>query len=304
MVDRALLVGINEYPGQPLRGCVNDVMDMAKFLVEKCNFASDDIRLLVDARATTDGIRDRLGWLLTGLSPNDRILFHYSGHGAIFSRRNSQGQVIDKQDTICPVDFDWSRDHAILASDFQKMFATIPSGTHFVFVSDSCNSGDLARAMRQFAPKFMVPPADMAWRVATAEQKQIPLKTMRSIAHDNCAFISGCRSDQESADASFGGRPNGALTYYLLSILKSQDYLKQALTKVVPAVVQVLQENNYDQKPQLHGPDALIALPFLGGLKSGVVHQRRIAVSFERGKKASAVGTRRIARKKKRRMAG
>ena len=65
MANRALLVGINAYPGQPLRGCVNDVSDMAKFLVEKCQFASDDIRLLVDARATTEGIYDRLGWLLT-----------------------------------------------------------------------------------------------------------------------------------------------------------------------------------------------------------------------------------------------
>ena len=27
-MNRALLVGINKYPGQPLNGCVNDVQDM------------------------------------------------------------------------------------------------------------------------------------------------------------------------------------------------------------------------------------------------------------------------------------
>ena len=265
MADRALLVGINSYPGQPLRGCVNDIKDMANFLVKSCNFAEDDIRLLVDARATTDGIYERLGWLLTGLSPGDRILLHYSGHGTIFSRRNSQGQVIDKQDSICPVDFDWSREHAILASDLQKAFATVPQGVDFVFVSDSCNSGNLARTLRPFAVKFLVPPADMAWRVETADQKKLPLKTLRSAVHDNCAFVSGCRSDQESADATFGDRPNGALTYFLLETLKSETFFKQPLTKVIPRVVSRLKDNAYPQVPQLHGPDQLVGLPFLGG---------------------------------------
>jgi hypothetical protein len=264
MANRALLIGINAYPGQPLRGCVNDIKDMANFLVTSCNFAEDDIRLLVDARATTDGIYERLGWLLTGLSEGDRVLLHYSGHGTIFSRRNSQGQVIDKQDSICPVDFDWSRERAILASDLQKAFATIPTGVEFVFVSDSCNSGDLSRGMRPFAVKFLVPPADMAWRVETADKKRLPLKTLRSAVHDNCAFLSGCRSDQESADATFANRPNGALTYFLLETLKSETFFRQPLAKVIPRVVSRLKDNHYPQVPQLHGPDQLIALPFLG----------------------------------------
>jgi hypothetical protein len=51
-MNRALLVGINSYPGAPLNGCVNDVTDMANFLVDNCNFTMSDIRLLTDARAT------------------------------------------------------------------------------------------------------------------------------------------------------------------------------------------------------------------------------------------------------------
>ena len=66
MANRALLVGINAYPGQPLNGCVNDVNDMAQFLVDRCGFSTDDIRLLVDDRATTDGIKERLAWLVQG----------------------------------------------------------------------------------------------------------------------------------------------------------------------------------------------------------------------------------------------
>ena len=38
-MNRALLVGINKYPSSPLNGCINDIQDMADFLVGKCKFA-------------------------------------------------------------------------------------------------------------------------------------------------------------------------------------------------------------------------------------------------------------------------
>lgn len=59
-MNRALLVGINCYPDAPLRGCVNDISDMAKFLTTKCHFAMDDVRLLADKRATKHAIMERL----------------------------------------------------------------------------------------------------------------------------------------------------------------------------------------------------------------------------------------------------
>ena len=57
-MDRALLVGINAYPGAPLAGCLNDVTDMATFLTSKSGFAADSIRLLTDSRATTQRPRN------------------------------------------------------------------------------------------------------------------------------------------------------------------------------------------------------------------------------------------------------
>lgn len=67
-MNRALLVGINAYPGNELRGCINDVTDMADHLVKSCGFKVEDIRLLVDERATTVGIRERLEWLVGGMT--------------------------------------------------------------------------------------------------------------------------------------------------------------------------------------------------------------------------------------------
>lgn len=260
MAERAFLIGINAYPGQPLNGCVNDVNDMANFLTSRCGFSSDDIRLLVDARATTANIKERLQWLVAGARPGDRLLVHYSGHGTRFPIRNSEGRVSAQHDAICPVDFDWSRAHAILDEDLRQAFDAAPAGLEFIFVSDSCNSGDLTRALKKHPPRYLVPPADIAWRLKTAEDKHLPLHALQ---HDRCALISGCRSDQESSDAVFKGRPNGALTYFLLQVLKGADGLGKPLTTLVPAVAKTLKQQKYDQQPQLRGPAEITSRGFL-----------------------------------------
>lgn len=260
MTHRALLVGINAYPGQPLNGCVNDVNDMADFIVAKCGFKTSDVRLLVDARATTAGIRSRLEWLVSGAKKGDVLLFHYSGHGARFPIRDGHGKVTAVHDTICPVDFDWSPEHALLDDDLRQIVDKAPQGVEFVYISDSCNSGDLTRALRSWRPRCFAVPADIAWRLRTARDAKLPVSDM---PHDRCGLISGCRSDQESADAVFGGRYNGALTYYLLQALHAARGLDMPLSQLVPVITASLKHNDYDQEPQLRGPDNVTGHPFL-----------------------------------------
>ncbi|HEY5190527.1 MAG TPA: caspase family protein, partial [Candidatus Deferrimicrobium sp.] len=60
-MKKALLVGINRYPdpGNELKGCVNDVRQMADTLKSRYGFAGDgNMRILTDARATTKAILD------------------------------------------------------------------------------------------------------------------------------------------------------------------------------------------------------------------------------------------------------
>jgi hypothetical protein len=259
-MNRAFLVGINAYPGQPLNGCVNDVNDMADFLVKNCGFQPSDIRLLVDSRATTDNIKERLSWLTSGAAKGDRLLFHYSGHGALFPERDNNGDIVAVHDCICPVDFDWTREHALFDDDLRAIIDVVPTDTEFIYVSDSCNSGDLTRVMRQYRPKYFQPPADIAWRLRTARS----LGTAQSeIPHDRCGLISGCKSDQESADAVFNNRPNGALTYYLLNTLKQSNALSVPLTSLVAGLDTTLNQNGYTQQPQLRGPDSITGKGFL-----------------------------------------
>jgi hypothetical protein len=183
--------------------------------------------------------------------------------------RNAQGKVDGINDVICPVDFDWSDERAIKGSDFQRMFASVSKEVIFNWVSDSCHSGHLIRSLAPGQPKMlsraMIPPVDISWRLETANQKNItPLTFARSIEKgDNVALISGCKSDQTSADTEFEGRPNGALTYYLLKELKSPLGLKEPLTNVVANVRVALLNAVYAQTPQLEGSPLLSKDSFL-----------------------------------------
>jgi len=272
-MNRALLAGINQYPSpNALNGCIDDVNDMADFLVSKCNFAHDDVRLVTDARATAKNILDRLGWLLTGIAKGDRILFHYSGHGAQVATRNPQGQTDKFDEVICPVDFSFDDDSTMIRDkDFVRLFGNIPAGVEFVWVSDSCFSGGLTKAfaampknVTMLKKKTYEVPADIAWRNETAVSKNIKPLGMKGAAKQlNVALISGCSATQESMDAEINGRFNGALTYYLLTVLKGANGLKMPLTQVVRTVLQDLEQNKYTQTPELLGSPAIGKKPFL-----------------------------------------
>ncbi|HTS43273.1 MAG TPA: caspase family protein [Puia sp.] len=272
-MNRALLVGINNYPPpNQLNGCVNDVNDMANFLVNKCNFSSSDIRLVTDERATAKNILDRLGWLLNGVQKGDRILFHYSGHGAQIPDRTAQGDADRIDESICPVDFSFDdRSTQIRDKDFVRLFSTVPAGVDFVWVSDSCFSGGLTKGfatmpkgVTQYHVKTFQMPADIAWRKRTTIDKGLKPLTMKGVVKQvGAALISGCTEKQESADADIGGRYNGALTYFLLKSLEAKDGLKAPLTKLIKEIDTVIRENRFSQTPELLGSKAIEEKAFL-----------------------------------------
>ncbi len=266
-MNRGLLVGINAYPGgNELQGCVNDVTDMADFLVSHCAFQEEEIRLVTDARATTDAIKERLKWLVDGAKAGDRIIFHYSGHGAQFPIRDANGKVIRVDECICPVDFDWTEPHAIRDKEFNQLFSSVPKGVIFNWVSDSCFSGDLAREflLPKRKVKSMPMPADIAWRLRTADTNGTKRMTFDHIIKGfNVVLTSGCGQRETSADAEINNRFNGALTYYFLQTLSAPNGLTQSLESAVARTRAALLQNGYSQHPQLEGSADLINQPFL-----------------------------------------
>lgn len=269
-MNRALLVGINAYPGDALQGCVNDVANMATFLTEKCGFAAGDIRILTDERATTAEIKNQLKWFVSDVRAGDRILFHYSGHGAqvpITGRANKVNSICE---VICPVDFDWSPELMITDQDFVQIFSAIPPGVEFIWVSDSCHSGGLDREAalgpNKRKARRKIPPIDILWKTIIAKEASMaPLGIVSSAATLNGVLIAGCSSEQTCADAYFRDKGyQGALSYFLLKELNESKGTSVSLRELLGRVTADLKESEFPQDPQLDGVDAIEQKPFLG----------------------------------------
>ncbi len=146
MDRRALCVGIDEYPRQPLAGCVQDSENWAKALAKE-GFAVTKLQNGKATRAALDkGLRD----LLKGAKPGNQLVFQYSGHGA--QVEDLSGDDKDGFDEVMvPVDFD--RGELWLDDDVYAACKTLPRGAFLTLITDCCHSGTNAR----FAPVLAAP---------------------------------------------------------------------------------------------------------------------------------------------------
>ena len=258
MKNKALLVGINAYPNpsNQLRGCINDIVDMEYFITSKHKvYDKENIRTLTDSRATKKGILTQLDWLILGASAGDQILFQYSGHGAQVPSRKPSFEKDGLDEIICPYDFDEEdgvAETAISDKEFANIFAKIPKGVHFVWISDSCHSEDLSRKQEMNDN----PATNTRFRRFNHDNqnKAIVQSASLTAAHSplNGALLSGCASHQLSADAYINNRFNGAFTHYLIRNLNmyGQDVSMQEIVKFVNVD---LMDNGYEQNPQSEG---------------------------------------------------
>ena len=165
---RALLIGINDYPNpaNQLEGCVNDVFRMSEVLQE-CGFQPEDIRVVLNDRATAAGILDRMNWLLEDAQKGqDRVLF-YSGHGAQIPEYGVGGRVDHTDECLVPYDFDWTREKAITDVQFHELYSQLPYGTNFLAIFDCCHSGGMTRdggpRVRGLAPPDDIRHRSLQW---------------------------------------------------------------------------------------------------------------------------------------------
>jgi hypothetical protein len=197
---KALLVGIDEYPdpGQRLEGCVNDVFLVSSALQER-GFAPDEIRVCLNDRATADGVRTRLDWLLDDPRPGDVLLFYYSGHGVRMPAYGPSGEPDHYDEALVPVDFDWTDERAIKDDDILDLYVQLPYSTDLAMIFDCCHAGGIHR---DGAPRArgITPPDDIRHR-ALAWDREARMWVPRDLEPINEAF-----SSEEEVQKDFFGQ--------------------------------------------------------------------------------------------------
>ena len=283
MAKKAVLIGVNRYrvPGADLRGCVPDVKNMSRLLQGQYGFDAGDITMHHRLRRYEEGHGggDHEG-LIKGGKSGDVLLLHYSGHGSSVPDDDNDEENDNRDEILCPTDLDW---YDPFRDDWlRNVFDGLKAGVSLTFVSDSCHSGTVTRAIEPPDAPLLERYLPSPWDLAAVESGRDLTATTRGTLHKATederkardivpvdipeVLISGCRDDQTSADAHIDGGYAGALTYHLVEALTDagaplsyRDLHDQTCAK--------LKRGRYEQVPQLEGSEARLEQPFLSPLE-------------------------------------
>jgi hypothetical protein len=267
MGKKALLIGVNRYriPGADLRGCVNDVNNLSKVLVDFYGFKKGDIAILTDEKANQAAMQKGIKALVAGGRKGDVLLLHYSGHGANVPDNN--GDEADRRDEIlCPHDLDWKK--PLLDDWLRTTFDKLRAGVSLTVIMDCCHSGSNTRALfppdAKRVPRYLPNPWDI---MAEESGRKLRGKVSGTLRRSTAAtrkrsdivtvdipevLVTGCRDTQTSADAFLGGTYNGALTYALTTVLREAKG-SIGYRELHARALAWLKREDFDQVPQLEG---------------------------------------------------
>lgn len=148
MADKALLAGINNYRSiSDLRGCENDVRNIERVITEELGFSSGNIRTLIDRDVTKERIEREWRWLVDDAQPDDRLLFHFSGHGSYTA--DDDGDEDDGADELlCLYDMDFDDEQTyLLDDDLYQLTERVAEGVALTIILDCCHSGTATRLL-------------------------------------------------------------------------------------------------------------------------------------------------------------
>ena len=247
----ALCVGINNYPGSgsDLQGCQNDVYDWAAELAAR-GFL---VKTLLDFQATRANIIANIKYLFSKTVSGDSLIIQFSGHGTRVP--DESGDEADGFDeALCPYDLP----NLVYDDEIWALCKLKKPGVQLVFISDSCHSGSVVRAISPAAagrPRFLGFGSILSAFPLFQFREVRPLSEPFSDDGKSpwpMLLKGGCQDVEYSYDAVFNGRPNGAFTRTALDALKLlgpnatyADWHK-AIRKKLPS-------RNYPQAPTLIG---------------------------------------------------
>jgi len=243
-MKRALLIGIN-YIGSSceLNGCVNDVMNIKKLLIESFKYKEENIIMLDDAgqnplKPTKANILKYIDVVVSKTNVGDTLFLHYSGHGSQVDDLNgdekSNIEAPGQDDVLCPCDYaNFPGTEGFILDDYLKtnIVNKLPKGAKLRAIFDCCYSGTML---------------DLPFIYRNNELKIVENLCLGT---DNCITISGCRDNQTSADAFINRQYSGALTWALLKVLTNVNKVPTTWNLLLTVTQHYLATDGYEQVP-------------------------------------------------------
>lgn len=133
----ALIIGINNYPKAPtLDYAVNDAEAVASLMKDRFDFKDENIKCLINEKATRQEIMASfLSYANGGISPDDRIIVFFAGHGT--THTGNRGDV----GFLVPYDGDSDELSSLIRWDELTRNSELIEAKHILFVMDACYGG-------------------------------------------------------------------------------------------------------------------------------------------------------------------
>jgi hypothetical protein len=269
----ALLVGINNYPVNALKGCINDVNAMEDCL-QKLYGDKPDIQLNIkrltdqDEQPTRENIIGGFDFFKTA-ADNDTCLFYYSGHGSFVKAPEEFWAETDGflESVVC-IDSRIPGGRDLMDKEVGYLIASITilqPGVSFIAITDCCHSGTITRAIaenniieRTFQADFS--PRELKDFYGFGNQiNDIPAYDVQTIAgkqqvtviQGKHIHIAAARDNQTAKELMIDGMQRGAFTYSLLKTIFSTNGLSTYKELIKNIRIQV---NNTvaDQQPMIN----------------------------------------------------
>ncbi len=142
---RALRIGIDNYKGHPLAGCIADARAWAATLTA---LGFEQPTMLVDGEATRDTILNSLHDLVSTSTADDVIVFQFAGHGIQIPDKTGDeagGDTPDKDEALVPWDFTVGA--FVIDDEIGLIFEQLPQGVSATCFIDCCHSGSITREL-------------------------------------------------------------------------------------------------------------------------------------------------------------
>ncbi len=276
---RAVLVGVDTYERSdvpPLSGCVNDVALVRRTLKSVFGVPNEDIRVVVNERATKANILSRLNSTLDQAEDGDVVLFYFSGHGSQVRDRDGD-ELLDRLDELlCPYDMDWDRRTYILDDDLDALIEQVPPEILVEVFVDCCFWGAGPREIdAESRPqglradvRYLTPPFDIAARFEGDEPhlRRHGFASRQSFVERN-VFWAASTEGEPAAEDYLEGRAHGVFTFWGCRFIEAnfermmrEGYSREELIGDLRAYLRSL---GYIQTAELSAPDDLrVVAPF------------------------------------------